>query len=216
MARERSSPPATSERAGPISASDPYLFAGLSPGVYYVGVSGAGNLPGQPGGYDPVAGTIGTAGLSQPGGPFSLNLVADVADAPTRVTGFALIQDDPLASSPTGLTLTFSGPLDAASLLGDGTGRPAVVAVDQAGKSWALTPISYSETQCQVRFVFDQPLPPGQYTLRLPATGGLTDLAGRAPVAPRLHPGGPRLLDRRRAKLALQPERSGSPLAVTG
>ena len=63
------------------------------------------------------------------------------------------------------------------------------MAVDQAGKSWALTPISYSETQCQVSFVFDQPLPPGQYTLRLPATGGLTDLAGKAPVAPGLSPG---------------------------
>ena len=143
----------------PDFPDDPFLFAGLDPGVYYVGVSGAGNLSGQPGGYDPVAGTIGTAGLSQSGGPFSLDLVADVADAPTRVTGFALIQDDPLASSPTGLTLNFSGPLDAASILGDGTGRSAVVAVDQAGKSWALTPIGYSEPM------------PGPLRLR-PATAG--------------------------------------------
>src|SRR5262249_49116362 len=36
----------------PNSPNDPYLFAGLPAGTYYLGVSGAGNLPGLPGGYD--------------------------------------------------------------------------------------------------------------------------------------------------------------------
>jgi hypothetical protein len=170
----------------PDFPDDPYLFAGLNPGVYYVGVSGAGNVPGQPGGYDPVAGSIGTSGLSQPGGPFQLNLVADVADAPTRVLGFALQYDDPLNPSPTGLTIGFSGPIDPSSILGEGTGQPGVVVVDQGGKAWPLTPVGYSESNGRVSFVFDQPLPAGQYTLRVPAAGGLADLAGKAPTAPGL------------------------------
>lgn len=163
--------------------NDPYLFAGLAPGVYYVGVSGGGNVPGRAGGYDPASGTIGTAGLRQPGGSFVLEVVADVADAPTRVTGFTLNRDDPNSTSPTGITLAFSGPLDAASILGDGTGQTAVVAIDQSGRTWSLTPVGYSETQAQISFNFDQALPPGRYTLRIPSSGGLTDLAGKSPTA---------------------------------
>jgi hypothetical protein len=173
----------------PDFPADPFLFTGLNPGVYYVGVSGAGNVPGQPGGYDPVAGTIGTSGLSQPGGPFGLDLVADVADTPTRVLGFMLQYNDSLNPSPTGLTIGFSGPIDPSSIVGKGTGQYGVVVVDQAGKSWGLTPVGYSESNCQVTFVFNQPLPAGRYTLRVPATGGLTDLAGKAPTAPGLAPG---------------------------
>ena len=44
----------------PSSPDDPYFFTGLPTGVYYIGVSCAGNLPGQTGGYDPVTGTIGS------------------------------------------------------------------------------------------------------------------------------------------------------------
>ena len=145
--------------------------------------------PGQPGGYDPVAGTIGTAGLTQPGGSFNLNLVADVADAPTRVTdsrSSRLIRSPPPRP---GSRWPSPAPSTRPVSWANGSGQPAVVAVDQAGKSWALTPISYSEPQCQVSFVFDQALPAGQYTLRLPATGGLTDLAGKAPIAPGLSAG---------------------------
>ena len=45
----------------PSSPDDPYFFTGLNPGVYYIGVSCAGDLPGQTGGYDPLTGTIGSA-----------------------------------------------------------------------------------------------------------------------------------------------------------
>ena len=49
----------------PADPDDPYLFAGLQPGSYYVGISGAGNLPGEPGGYNPVTGVPGSIGLAQ-------------------------------------------------------------------------------------------------------------------------------------------------------
>ena len=54
----------------PNNPNDPYLFIGLNPGTYYVGVSGSGNLAAAPGGYDPVLGIPGSGGLPQPGGPF--------------------------------------------------------------------------------------------------------------------------------------------------
>jgi len=52
----------------PSDSNDPYLFTGLNPGVYYIGVSGAGNLAGQTGGYNPVTGTTGSLGQVQLGG----------------------------------------------------------------------------------------------------------------------------------------------------
>ena len=165
----------------PKTPNDPYLFAGLNPGVYYIGVSGAGNLPSQFGFSYP-----GTLSQRQSGGSFNLQLVADPVSAPTRVTGFTLNWADPLDPSPTGLTVAFSGPIDVNSLLGKGTNQPPVKVLDQAGRSWALTPSGYQESLGQVSFVFDQRLPAGQYTLQVPTSGGLTDLAGRAPVGPGL------------------------------
>lgn len=98
------------------SPNDPYLFTGLLPGVYYIGLSGAGNLAGQPGGYNPVTGTNGTAGLKQAGGGYDLRVVADAADSLTQLTNFTLQWGDPLGSSPTGMNLNFSGPISLDSL----------------------------------------------------------------------------------------------------
>ena len=161
---------------------DPYLFAGLNPGQYYIGVSGAGNLPGHPGGYDPVTGTIGTVGQAQ-GGSYKLQIVADPADSLTQVTGFSLLRADPVDPTPTGLTLTFSGAIDPNSL----KSNSPVLIYDASGKAWPMTPCSYDGNQ--VSFVFNQPLPPGQYTVAVPPSGGLADLTGRAPVSPGPTPG---------------------------
>ncbi len=169
----------------PSSPDDPYFFTGLNPGVYYIGVSGAGNLAGQSDGYDPVTGTIGTAGEAQAGGSYNLQIVADPADSLTQVTGFSLQRADTLNSTPTGLTLTFSGPIDPNSLMSNSP----VLVYDASGKAWPTTLSSYDGSQCQVSFVFDQPLPPGQYTVVVPPSGGLTDLIGRAPVSPGPNPG---------------------------
>src|SRR5271157_2437017 len=167
----------------PSSPDDPYLFTGLNPGVYYIGVSGAGNLAGQPGSYDPVTGTIGSAGQAQAGGAYDLRVVADPADSLTQVVGFSLQRADTLNPTPTGLTLTFSGAIDPNSA----KSNMSVLVQDASGKAWPVTPSSYNGSQ--VSFVFNQPLPPGQYTVVVPPSGGLADLTGRAPVSPGHIPG---------------------------
>ena len=61
-------------------------------------------------------------------------IAADPADAPTRVLGFTLQWGDPLASSPTGLVLAFSGPIDVNSLMGAVKNQAALRVVDQVGQ----------------------------------------------------------------------------------
>jgi hypothetical protein len=166
--------------------NDPYLFAGLAPGTYYVGVSGVGDLPGQPGGYDLVSGAPGSVAQDQPGGAFTLKLVADPADAPIHLLSLALDHADPLDPTPTGLTLQFSGALR----LNDANGNPAttrnnaVEVVDQSGHVWPVTDLAYDEAEARVSFLFLARPPAGRYTVRLPELGGLVDLAGQAPLAP--------------------------------
>jgi CopC domain len=74
----------TANLGRPGTPHDPYLFAGLAPGTYYIGVSGQVNVPGQPGGYDPVTGLYGPLPDPLAGGPFHLSIVADPFDTPTR------------------------------------------------------------------------------------------------------------------------------------
>jgi len=167
----------------PSDPNDPYLFTGLNPGVYYIGVSGAGNLAGQTGGYNPVTGTTGSLGQVQLGGAYQLQVVADPADSLTQVVGSSLQQADALDPTPTGLTLSFSGPIDPNSLMSNSP----VLVYDASGLAWPVTLSSYQVNQ--VSFVFDQPLPPGQYTVVIPPSGGLTDLIGRAPVSSGQNPG---------------------------
>ena len=166
----------------PDFLQDPYLFAGLTPGTYYIGVSDPENIPGQPGGYDPVTGTPGSVPPTQTGGAFRLHLVAHPEDTPTELLGFGLNWADPLDQSPTSVTLAFSSPLNLDSLRGDPT--KGLILQDQNGQTWPLTAVGGDEGLCQYTFLFDQRLPAGQYTLRLPSQGGLTDLAGVHPVAP--------------------------------
>ncbi len=172
------------------SPADPYLFSGLSRGVYYVGVSGANNIPGQPGGYDPRgSGRFGTSGDQQAGGNYTLDLFADQADTPTEVLGAQLQWGDPLGPSPTGLTLDFSNSIDINSLNAAMTIPSAFVVVDQSGHLWSLSPTPYNAGNAQLNLVFAQPLPAGQYRLLNSSSDGLKDLAGWSPVAPGLPPG---------------------------
>ena len=165
-------------RSGAVN--DPYFFAGLEPGTYYVGLSAAGNVPGQPGGYDPVSGTRGVDASGRTGGSFSLRLTADLADAPTKALGFVLNYADPLDAAPTGFTMAFSGPLDVNTLRnGSGTG---VVLVGADGVVWPVTATGLNEASARYEFTFDQRLPAGKYTIRAAEQGGVTDLAGLTPV----------------------------------
>ena len=164
---------------------DPYLFAGLAPGTYYIGVSDIGNIPGQPGGYDPATRTPGTVPATQPSGSFQLSLVANPISTPTQLLGFELNRADPLSSTPTGFTLAFNGPLDPTTLVGTtGTIYTGLEVVDQSGKVWGVAPLSLDEATAQYTFLFNDHLPAGTYRLVVPAQGGITDLAGLTPVAP--------------------------------
>src|SRR5262249_41189394 len=99
--------------------NEPYLFAGLGPGTYYIGVSGQGNLPGVAGGYDLAKGLRGSITNPQDGGPFTLKLVADPVASPVRLLDATTNHADPADPRPTGLTLTFSGLLAIDTLRGD-------------------------------------------------------------------------------------------------
>jgi len=169
----------------PDAPEDPYLFAGLQPGTYYVGVSGVGNLPGLPGGYDPVTGSPGSVTQTQNGGPFTLYVVADPVDTPPTVLGLTLDHADPADSAPTGFTLAFSRPIAVPGQFGDQESSlsNAIEVVDQAGQSWPVQVSNYSESDATISYLFDTSLPPGHYLVKLPEQGGLTDLAGLSPVA---------------------------------
>jgi Bacterial pre-peptidase C-terminal domain len=165
----------------PSNPNDPYLFMGLKAGTYYIGVSGAGNLASAPGGYDPVLGVPGSAGLPQPGGPFpfALGLFARPHDQPTRLVNVAVDRSDPYDTSPTGLTLTFSGPIDVSKLFVPDSQVTAIQVVDSSGQVWPITAESYEVSDYKLRMIFDQPLPAGSYSLISSPILGLTDLAGQ-------------------------------------
>ena len=130
-----------------------------------------------------MTGTTGTSGQLQLGGAYQLRVVADPADSLTQVTGSSLQRADTLNPTPTGLTLTFSGAIDPNSLMSNSP----VLVYDASGMAWPVTLSSYDVNQ--VSFVFNQPLPSGQYTVVVPPSGGLADLIGRAPVSPGQNPG---------------------------
>jgi Bacterial Ig-like domain len=175
-----------SEAVGlPDAPQDPYLFAGLQAGTYYVGVSGVCNLPGLPGGYNPATGSPGSVIQTQNGGPFMLYVVADPVDTPPTLLGFTLDHADPAEPAPTGFTLAFSRAMAVTGQPGDWEPSlsNAIEVVDQAGRSWPVQVSKYSESDAKLSYLFNTFLPPGHYLVKLPPQGGLTDLAGLSPVA---------------------------------
>ena len=163
--------------------NDPYIFSGLSGGTYYIGVSGAGYLPGGSTGYNPILGTSGTPSFLQPGGQFELEMSALPHNQPTRLVDFTVNRADITNPSPTTLTLTFSAPIDISNLFNPGFPETALEVVDSSGQVWPTTSLSYDISNAQLTLVIDQPLPAGNYSLIVPSQGGLTDLAGEPIVA---------------------------------
>ncbi|WP_406697156.1 hypothetical protein V5E97_39820 [Singulisphaera sp. Ch08] len=172
----------------PDAPFDPYFFVGLEPGTYYLGVSSVRNRPDAPGGYDPVNGVFGASGSSQADGSYTLHVVASVADTPTSLLDSQLIYSDPLDPRPTGIVVVFSGPMDLNSFASsvDSKGNVTFAGlelVDESGRVWSLIPTSFKGSNSQYSFLFSDPLPQGKYSLRVPTSGSVTDLTGRAPVA---------------------------------
>ena len=176
--------------SGTSASPDPELFQDLPGGTYYLGVSAAGNLPGTDGGYDPSTGRPGTVGGDQPAGVFELEVSATPAIPPSQVVGFDLDHADPLEPSPTGLDLTFSGPVDVGPLARPDQQESSVMVVDASGRTWPITPVHYQPSEHLLSFVFDEALPPGLYSLVVPSQGGLTDLAGNPVLGPSGDPPG--------------------------
>jgi hypothetical protein len=180
-------PLATAELGRRDAPRDPYLFAGLTPGTYYVGVSGTGNLPTRPGGYSLVTGDPGQVVQQQEGGPFTLSLVADPAETPTSMLAFQLDRADPYRNEPTGFAIRFSGPIRVAGQDGQifSTVTDGLELVDDQGRSWPIAGTAYDEATATLHYVFRQRLPQGNYTLRVAPSGGLSDLSGQ-PVTGRI------------------------------
>jgi len=168
----------------PDAPADPYLFAGLDPGTYFLGVSGQGDRPAKADGGATPGGDTNSSRAAGVGGAYRLDLVADPADAPVSLRGLTLNQGDPLSAAPTGFTLAFSGLLNLDSMHGDPV--PGFGVTDAAGRDYPITAVGYQESSARYTFQFDEPVPAGRYTLSVPpASGhGATDLAGMTPVAP--------------------------------
>jgi hypothetical protein len=164
---------------------DPFLFAGVQPGTYYIGVSGTGNLPGLPGGYDPVTGSPGSVVQTQNGGAYTLYVVADAVDTPPQVRNFSVDYADARSATPTGLTLKFTRAISLTGSIGDlapGLDQ-GIVVTDGDGRNWPVEASGYDEADASVSYLFESPLPSGHYTVQLPEQGGLVDLAGHSPIA---------------------------------
>jgi hypothetical protein len=165
----------------PSHPNDPYMFAGLQPGSYVIGVSGAGNLPGAVG--EPGSSPDGVS-FAISGGAYTLQLVADAVDDAPRVVSFELDRADAWSRQATGFTIQFSRAIrDHVMSEGimDGISGGLELA-DEAGRVWPLVPSGYDEAQARVSYVFERRLPTGVYTVRLSRGGaGLADLAGIAP-----------------------------------
>lgn len=158
---------ATAEVGRADAPKDPYLFAGLGAGTYFVGVSEDGGL----------------------GGPYRLHVVADAADEPVTLREFRLDHADPLDTSPTGFRLAFSGPVRVGPDFG--LVSPGVELVDGLGRTWPVLVSGYDEAEAALAYVFGSRLPEGRYHLRVPepSAGGLIDLAGHSPLAHNLPAG---------------------------
>ena len=167
----------------PGNPNDPYLFTGLGGGTYYVGVSGASNVPYTQGGYDPVLGIPGINGIGQGGGLFALNLVVSPHQQATRLENFSLDYAASDTNSPTGVTLNFSGPINLSNLFIPDSQETALEVIDSRGGVWPVTALSYEVTGASLQITFDRPLPTGNYTLLSTPGDGLVDLAGQ-PVLP--------------------------------
>ena len=144
-----------------------------------MGVSGTGDLPYTSGGYNPTLGIPGLNPLPQPGGPFALSLIATPHVQPTHVVSYSLDSVPSDDASPTGINLTFSGPINLSNLFVPDVQETAVEVVDSSGQVWPITSDSYNVSSATLQMIFDRPLPAGAYTLVSSPAGGLVDLAGQ-------------------------------------
>jgi hypothetical protein len=110
-------------------------------------------------------------------------------DQSTQLVSFSVDQADVLGSSPTGLTLNFSSPINLSNLFLPDAQQNALEVVNASGQVWPSTAEQYQVNNASLNLIFDEPLPAGQYSLIVPPQGGLTDLAGQPVTASGEPPG---------------------------
>jgi hypothetical protein len=174
--------------------TDPSLYAGLTPGDYYLAVSSSGNVPGPgvSGVFDPNTSTPYSGPLPLTTGPYILNVLAQPLAAPPQVISTSLTEGSVLAAPPTEITVQFSDTVNlqqlaaaafqgAQSLLDPTTlqDRIDAVYVESADGTDYFPRLESSDRYSdQANFLMLDSLPDGSYTLHLSGGKGLTDLAG--------------------------------------
>ena len=171
--------------------AEPYLFQGLAPGTYYLGVSDLNNVPGAPGGYNPRTGFIGANPTQSTDGAYSLSFTATPNPAPTKVISFQVNHADPASPNPTGLTLQFSGPLYFGAFAKDPMDvlSGAIRIVGSNGTTIPVSISSFNELTSTATYLFNSPPPSGLYTVMLSSGPTFSDLASRQPMNPNFRPG---------------------------
>ncbi len=151
------------------SPQDASLALGLDPGVYYVGVSGGGNLPGS-GTFDP---RVPLSGHSSRGtrGMYLLSLAAAPDSVAPWVQSTTLDSHPALSQPLSGFSVRFSEDVDLTRL------ASGVVLSNANGDQFAVAPISYAASTHEATFVALDRLPSDTYHLTL-RNNAITDLAG--------------------------------------
>ena len=129
-------------------------------------------MPYSPAGYNPILGIPGLNSFPQPGGPFALTLIAKPHTQATHVVSYSLDYAPSDDTSPIGVTLTLSGPINLSNLFVPDIQETALEVVDSSGQQWPLTTENYNAADSSLQMTFDRPLPPGRYTLISPPGTG--------------------------------------------
>jgi hypothetical protein len=172
--------------------NDPVLFAGLTPGDYYLAVSGTGNLPDPSAGIAPVTQGVFDPTVSHSGsngyttGPYLLNLLVQPDSVAPQVTATTPADGAQLAAPPTQLVVQFSKPVNLEQLayqtfqLKSSSEVDAVFVQGADGKKYYPRLVSYDPLSNRATFLMLDGLANGKYQLHLSGSGplGLADLAG--------------------------------------
>ncbi len=153
------------------SPSEVFATLALNPGTYYVAVSATGNEAEQRGGFswaDPLGGTAGGSS-----GEYALVVSVEDGGAAPSVVAASVAEGDLLDEAPTEIVLTLSEPVAVEPLL---AGEIYLVGPD--GERITLTPAHYDPEAGTLRFLLNERLANGTYTLVV-SREALVDGAGQ-------------------------------------
>jgi len=160
--------------------ADPVLYAGLTAGDYYVGVTSQFTT------YDPLQSHSGQGGFTS--GAYVLNLRVDGASVPPHVVATQTTDGAVLLDVPQTLSVQFDEPVNLQQLAFEAyqqtaTGQLGAVYIEaEDGTQYFPRLQSYDAATHQATFLLLAALPNGAYAWHLSGPKGLTDLGGNALV----------------------------------